>query len=308
MAYQFIHVEGYARTAGRGKTGGHNLASIAAEAERRPGACPHVTDPQPPRVLFGVAPSKAAEGAALWADQAKDARGHKLRRDGLCMLGGVISVPEGFHGWPKYREAAVKWLKQEYGPALVSVVEHVDEGHPHVHFYAVPWQSDRFDSIHPGLRAAAAADPDRGRRNRPPAEKEAGRKASRLAFMDAMRDFQDRFYRGVGALYGMARLGPKRRRLTRAEWRAEEQQRNELAAVMAQTDKTLDEIQKERQALAAFAAGLPKLPGIFKGKSATQINQAYAALPEALALAEAREEGHRATQTRQDGKSHGKSR
>jgi hypothetical protein len=316
MAYQFIHVEGYARSAGRGKTGGHTLASIVAEAERRPGACPHVVDPQPARVVYGKTPAVAAEAAALWAETSKDARGHKLRRDGLCMLGGVVSVPEGFEGWPKYRKAAVAWLKEEYGPALLSVVEHTDEGHPHLHFYAVPWQSDRFDAIHPGLRAAAAADPDRGRRTRPAAEKEAGRKNARLAFTEAMRAFQDRFYRGVGAIHGMARLGPKRRRLTRAAWRAEEQQRKELAAVMAQTDKTLEKVVQERAAVERISAEYPA------AKLARLVGSALQGVPKekladfwksveglgASLRAQTATEARQGTQTRPDGKSHGKGR
>jgi len=308
MAYQFIHVEGYARSAGKGKTGGHTVGAIIAEAERRPDACPHVASPKPPTLLYGVPPSRVAEAATLWAESAKDSRGHKLRKDGLCMLGGVVSVPAGFEDWPGFRTRTVEWLRKEYGDQLVSVVEHTDEAHPHLHFYAVPWQSDRFDSVHPGLRASAEADPDRGRRNRTPAEKEAGRKAARLAFSEAMRSFQDRFFRGVGAVHGMARIGPKRRRLSRAEWRAEEQQRKAQAALVAQADQSLKQVREERQAFEAFEAGRPKLPGIFRGKSAAQIDQIWAALPDALALAEAREAGRRATQARPDGKSHGKGR
>jgi len=40
-----------------------------------------------------------------------------------------------------------------------------------------------------------------------------------------MRRFQDRFYSSVAINHGLARLGPKRRRLSRAEWNAENLQR-----------------------------------------------------------------------------------
>ena len=47
--------------------------------------------------------------------------------------------------WPRFREATVAWLKQQYGERLRSVVEHTDEAHPHLHFYAVPLPGERFE-------------------------------------------------------------------------------------------------------------------------------------------------------------------
>lgn len=37
MGYQFLHVESYAREAGKSKAGGHSIRSIIAEATREPG-------------------------------------------------------------------------------------------------------------------------------------------------------------------------------------------------------------------------------------------------------------------------------
>lgn len=207
------------------------MASILAEVERTPGACPHIAEPQPPTLLYGVTPSEAGKEAQAWAEQATDSRGHKLRKDGLCILGGVISLPAGMADrWGKYKADCLKWLKREYGDRLRSVVEHTDEAHPHLHFYAVPRVGERFAVVDPARAAADAADPDRGKRGRDKAEAKVGRKAARLAYIAAKRGWQDRLYESVSRRYGLARIGPARRRLTRGEWQAEKAAGRAVAA------------------------------------------------------------------------------
>lgn len=322
MAYQFIHVEGYGRAAGKGKSGGHTVASILAEAERREGDCPHVQEPKPPVVLDGLDPAGVAALATKLADKAKDARGHKLRKDALCLLGGVVSVPAGFDRWDEYKRDVVAWLNTRYGSSLVSVIEHTDEAHPHLHFYAVPLPGRRFDTLHPGLAAAAAADPRRGDRKRSPEEKEAGRKAGRVAYAQAMREFQDSFFQGVGRKYTLARLGPKKRRLTRAEWRAEEAARaadarlkEDLKAKESKAQAVQDAARKEREKLAVERERLElirrELPDLYmqlEGLSSESLTKFKAETGKLLEALRTHEEGHRATQRRPDGKSHGNSR
>jgi hypothetical protein len=226
MAYQFIHFEGYGRTAGKDKAGAHTVASIAAEAERAKGACPHVATPEAPTPLYGCSPSEAAALAAAWADSAKDARGHQLRKDALCLLGGVVSLPPGTpkEEWVSYRNDTLKWLKKEYHKRLASVIEHTDEAAPHLHFYAVPLPQDtRFDVLHPGIRASSAANPTRGKRDLSDNEKKKDRKAAKIAYAEAMRRFQDQFFAAVSKKHGLVRIGPRKRRLTRTEWHAEQQ-------------------------------------------------------------------------------------
>ncbi|MET7015165.1 hypothetical protein [Uliginosibacterium flavum] len=152
---QFIHLEVYARVAGSTKKGGHNLDSIVAEAERHPSACLHVTKPRPPSLLYGFMPSKAAEKASAWAEHAFDSRGRRLRRDGLCLLAGVISLEQQrIEDWPAFRQATLKWLIDFFGDRLVSVIEHTDEENPHIHFYCVAHARERFECLHPGRKAA----------------------------------------------------------------------------------------------------------------------------------------------------------
>lgn len=221
MAYQFLHVEGYARQGSQqGKTPRKwSAREIAAEAMREPDACPHVEQPQPPTVLHGCTPAEAAKQAEDWANTASDAQGRRLRRDGLCLLAGVVSLPsDRAADWPQYRAATVAWLREQYGERLRSVVEHTDEAHPHLHFYAVPLPGERFEVLHPGRLAAAKK-----------AQQGAKKGAQNAAYKAAMVGWQDDFAAAVAANFGLARLGPGRRRLTRKAWQAEQAQARALA-------------------------------------------------------------------------------
>ncbi|SUX54604.1 plasmid recombination protein [Chromobacterium vaccinii] len=229
--YQFFHIESYSRHGAVQKRQGRDgkistvrkwsIWDIAEEAERTRGHCDHVDDPQPPRILYGCCPWDAANLAAEWASQAQDEKGRKLRKDGLCLLAGVASLPASrMSDWEGFRTATIEWLKNEYRERLVSVIEHLDEAHPHLHFYAVPNSEDRFDDLHAGRKAAAQV-------------KKLGKKKGEQnsAYCSAMRDLQDRFYTEVGIRQGLARTGPGRRRATRFEWRVE--QRTNMAIAKA---------------------------------------------------------------------------
>jgi len=221
MGYQFLHIEGYARKGSQqiGKARKWSAAEVAAEAMRDPHACPHVLSPRPPNVLHGCSPREAVQIAEKWAESSKDAMGRKLRSDGLVLAAGVISLPnEQQQDWPRFREAAVHWLKQQYGERLRSVIEHIDEAHPHLHFYAVPLAGERFEAIQKGRQAsfdAKAMGKPKGAQNE--------------SYKAAMRLWQDDFSKSVAANFGLARLGPAKRRLTRGQWQAEQKQAKSLA-------------------------------------------------------------------------------
>lgn len=231
MGYQFIHLDGYARHGSQQtkklKNGTTETSrkwsaqEIAAEAMRDIDACPHVADPKPPVRLYGCSPREAVQQAEAWADEATDGKGRKLRKDGLCLAAGVISLPAEMEAdWPRFREAALQWLKKQYGVRLLSVVEHTDEEHPHLHFYAVPLKGERFEVLHRG-RSAAAKKASEG----------APKGAQNAAYREAMREWQDEFSNAVALDFGLARLGPKRRRLTRGQWKSEKVQAKALAGV-----------------------------------------------------------------------------
>lgn len=225
MGYQFIHVSSYGRSAGKGKEGGHCVRSILAEAGREEGAHPHVEAPQPPTVLHGLSLAEVEAEASAWAEGAKDARGHRLRKDGLCLLAGVISAPDDMsaESWEALKVDAVDWLGRD--GRLLSVIEHHDESHRHIHFFKTPAEGARFDSIHPG-RAAAAAAKARGE----------AKGDQNKAYKEAMRGFQSDFFTQVGAKHGLTRIGPAKRRLTRSGWVAEQTAAKAMAEARKQAE------------------------------------------------------------------------
>lgn len=242
MAYQFIHIEAYARVAGAGKAGGRNVGNVLAEADRKPGNCPHI-DPEKladpalaPARIYGLKLDKVEAEANAWAEQAKDAQGRNLRKDGHCLIGGVVSLPNDTspNDWQRFKNDAVKWLKNEYGERLRSVIEHKDESHPHLHFYAVPEHGKGFASLHPGQQAARAAKAKglkKGEQNE--------------AYKNAMREWQDKFSRDVGQHHGLARIGPGQRRLTREEWKQEQKQAKSLQQAKSRAKNVLKQAEKQ---------------------------------------------------------------
>lgn len=250
MSYQFIHVEGYGRKASSVSNGknGQTVRSIVAEAERRSGACPHVKEVRKPNLLYGIAPSKVADLAEHRATKATDSRGRKLRKDALIMLAGVVSYPASYKeamedeeikaDFIRWKNATVDFLKKEYGDELKSIVMHTDESHLHVHFFCVEGlkrytskkgdELIRFgiDDIHPGRKARAKVTREGG-----------PRKEQALAYTDAMRDFQDSFFNTVSKFFGHVRLGPQRRRLSRAEYNREKAQASALKLVFNEAKK-----------------------------------------------------------------------
>lgn len=225
--YQFVHVESYSRSTPKrassinkktgkvssAKSSGHCVSYIVNEAIREVNSIPHVKNPLPPEYLFGE-PLEALETTCNeWASSLKDARGHAMRKDALCLAAGIVSAPKDItpEAWDAFQRDSVQWLKDKYGPALRTVIAHHDESHPHLHFYAVPEPGQRFESIHQGRQAAAQVKAEGGLKG-----------LQNQAYKAAMRGFQDEFYERVGIEHGFTRIGPAKRRLTREEWKLEQ--------------------------------------------------------------------------------------
>lgn len=261
MGYQFIHIESYARVAGKGKEGGNDLSSVAGEADRLSGNCDHVTNPQPPKILYGVSATKVAKMAAEWAENSKDSTGKRLRKDGLCLVAGVISAPDDMSDkdWQALKKASYKWLKEKHGDRLKSIIEHTDEPFRHIHFYVIPRPGERFEDIHQGKKAAAEVkkivvktdDKD------DPEYKKNKKGAQNDAYKAAMEAFQTEFYHQVAMKNGLTRLGPGRRRLTRKAWNEEQRQANFLRDAQRQ-----HEAARKKGYKAGYAAGQQELETI----------------------------------------------
>lgn len=227
-SYQFIHVDSYGREGSTQTktsmdkhgakvtttTKSRSASDILNEQWRVDGACPHIENPRKPGLLYGVEPAEVLPIMNQWADQAKDAQGRKLRKDGHCILIGVASLPRSMEdNFPEFAEDTLIWLKEKYGDRLKSVVVHDDEAHPHLHFSVVPNIGEKFEDIHDGFKASKKAKTD-------------GKLKSdqNYAYKEAMRNYQDEFSKNVAMAHGLTRIGPGRRRLTRSQWHAEKKQ------------------------------------------------------------------------------------
>jgi hypothetical protein len=238
MSYQFHHKDPYGRRAGKGAKSSFNAQDIADEAERKPSACRHVREPKPPTLLFGVMPSDAVKKSYEWAAKAKDKIGRKLRPDGLCIVAGMVSVPDGFDRWDDYKKAVIADLLAQHGDRLLSVVEHTDEAYPHMHYYMVPRAGERLEILHEGLAARNALRD---------AKKPTGEQ--NIAYREAMEKFQTDFHEQVSSKFGLLRDGPKRERLSTPEWRVAKAAAKRDAAMMRET-----EVQCQAMTLAALEA------------------------------------------------------
>lgn len=269
MAYQFIHIEAYAREIKKGLTG-RTVREIIAEAKREPGNCPHIdidkkSNPAlAPVRIYGLNLDKVEEEVHRWAENSKDGGGQKLRKNGNCLLAGVVSLPDDTleKDWQSFKNSAVNWLKKEYGKCLRSVIEHKDEAHKHLHFYCIPEAGKQFSSIHKGIEARTKAR-----------QEKLSSKEQNLAYCEAMREFQDKFSIEVGQHHGLTRLGPGRRRLTRAQWQQEQAQARALKQaksrakkVLKQAEKQAEEITQQAEEKAQKTAGFgASVGGFFDG-------------------------------------------
>jgi septin family protein len=259
--FQFAHVDWSARVGAKKKkthknngnetrSRGWSAREIADEAERIDGACDHIENPLPPGLIYGVMPHKAVDKAEIWAESQSDMYQKKTKKgiveikrayraDAPIMSNGIISLPrERENEWQTFRDASLRWLKNHYRERLLSVVEHLDERHPHLHFYVVPLPGEDFSAVHEGYNARQKS------RNK-------GEKAGETitAYKEAMKVWQNDFYNAVASKFELARLGPRRERKDREKALADRAQReleekqhelSEKQKKLAETQETID--------------------------------------------------------------------
>lgn len=252
--YQFVHVNAYAQKVStktkerkEGDDKPRSVQDIVNEALRVEGYySPLITNPKPPIHLYGTPVEQMPEIVADWAKQTKDPKGRKTRADAKGLLAGVFSVKEGTppEVWEQVKADGIAWAKLKYGERLKCVIEHIDEEHPHCHFFVVPLPGEEFESVHEGIAAKKAA-----------LSEGLPTKQANVEYRNAMKGFCDGYYEEVGAPNGMLRLGPGRRRLPRAAYFAEIQQ---AEAIKDQFRKAIEvkqnsEIEAEMKILGAEA-------------------------------------------------------
>lgn len=271
MAYQFIHLESWSR---KPDDKGRSTDFIFDEASRKPIASVHVAEPKPPTLIYGVGVDEVRQmhNEAAAAAMTPGARG-KLRKIASTQktLHTVVAshpytVDEVRADQKKAKEVrdwerrTVAWLKEQYGPALKSVVRHTDEKQWHIHSYVLPTHDPelRAGLYHPGVVAKKAVKAA-GRRDGE--DGKALNKRADVAYKTAMRDWQDSYHETVAVPCGLTRLGPARRRLTREEWKAERAQARALQnavdraeAVKRQGQAYIDRTNAEATAVKAEVA------------------------------------------------------
>jgi hypothetical protein len=114
-----------------------------------------------------------------------------------------------------------------------------------MHLFIVPEPEKKFLDYHPGLAAKRAVDLHT--RKSTPEESKAFLKAGNLAYIEAMRDFQDVMHREVFAPLGLDRYGPRKERLSRQEQKIATEKRAALK-------KEADTVAQDRAALKKEAA------------------------------------------------------
>jgi len=150
----------------------------------------------------------------------------------------------------------VAWVQERYGDQLKTAFAHTDEKYPHLHFWLLPNDpSGDATCLHPGKVAKRETVTRLKAEGTPPRE---AVKAGNRALKDTMRDWIDDYHRTVGAPLGMRRDGPKRRRLSRSQYMAEQAMLNHQrqlevdrvrleaeVAVLEDTTATLVALQRE---------------------------------------------------------------
>jgi hypothetical protein len=257
MAFQFLHIDTVARAVPKKATTKRwSLRDVLAEAGREPAACAHIAAPRPPRRLFGIALPEVERFTLRQAEQARDAKGRKLRKDAPVIIAGVLSYPvavadmdECVHAdYAAWEKRSLRWLSARFGDTLASVVRHDDETYLHLHFFVVPHLTTAkgfdFEAVHPGIAARET-------------EKRAGKSAKEAnrAYCEAMRGLQDDFHTHVGLFHGHLREGPRRRRLSRGAYLAEKRDAARRAETMTKAESRLSELEAYKLA----AAGADKL-------------------------------------------------
>jgi len=131
----------------------------------------------------------------------------------------VEDSPDELLRFRKWGDLTLAWVRDQYGDQLKAAFVHLDERYPHLHLWLLPDNSDADATVlHPGKNAKRDTEARLKSGGVPPREAVA---AGNRALKSAMRTWIDDYHRQVGAPLGMHRDGPKRRRLSRAQWRAE---------------------------------------------------------------------------------------
>ncbi len=287
QGYQYGRVESYSRKGGQQKKRANGdrawtVDEVIAEAERKPGSCSHVEEPDPdPLIIPGSCKNfdelRQAHNDACKVKQQvpytipktgkKSVRTKALRVDKHTLYSSVISLPIlSADAWamPDLMNECMELFQQvvrfetdrleEAGGQFAMAVVHRDEAHMHIHVYGVDPVRGEITGLHPGK--AAVDNIRRGAGWKKDNVAEQGR-----AYCDAMRQWQDDIYNSVFRDAGLMRYGPKRFRLPRAEYLQQMAAHEQLAVTrrdLPEARKTIDEAHSLQESIEAKRQELEK--------------------------------------------------
>lgn len=232
---QFIHIETYGKKSAKKaerKNLNHNsdvrqttVSGIMAEARRDVGFTSHIDEPHAPALLWGSPLQEVEQMAEDYYNNTytvdKNGKQKRLRSDASIILAGVISIDRKDEEiWHDYKKDAFKFLREKYGDKLKSVIEHVDEAHPHIHFYVLEDIGGKLNDLHDGKKAVANLTKEE-------------KKNQQFHYTKAMTEFQDSFYEKVSKKYGLDRIGEKpRKRVSRNEYLKQQKERENANLIL----------------------------------------------------------------------------
>ena len=253
--YQFAHIENWSRTraagslhhqSGKRRNGATawTVEEVLAEAERLEGHRFHLAPDGPSLEIVAGAASSFDELRELHerASSVRESfpytdpktgkrktRKRKVAGNARTLHTCVFSLPvlsKDAHADPKLEEKCRSVLLQAVeherrrveslgGTAALSVF-HWDEKNVHVHFFALDLERGRVKQLHPGQRAKQGFLDDPANAG---LDGNALGKGANRAYCDALRRWQSDLHAEVFRDAGLMRVGPGRKRLTRAEYR-----------------------------------------------------------------------------------------
>lgn len=207
--------------------------------------------PQPPRILHGPEPKdlwawyeahkrRAAENTMPYVVK-KTGRISRRKQDVRIptVLAEVMSYPgppdDQDATYVEWRRLCVARLRRIHGELLVSVLEHTDEVHGHLHALVAHPDGSPVRALHPGHRAADRIKAEGGTF-----------KEQQASYRAGLQDFQSDFYSLVGFPAGLSRLSasPKARvsyQQAQANRQAEREYADRVKVVLEQEKKFQDE-------------------------------------------------------------------
>ncbi|MBY2975522.1 plasmid recombination protein [Rhizobium leguminosarum] len=262
--FQFAHIENFSR---KGDKRGRTVGFVLGEARRDAAASLHVSSPRPPELVWGASLDEVErEHDARAVSARKAVAGGKERavgREQHTLLTVVVSHPytvAEVEADPakraeveRWEDLNVRWLRDQFGADLRTVVRHTDEKYWHLHGYGVPGDPEmRAWMSHPGQvakREVVAAGPAEGE------DDKAMHRRSDRAYKGAMRDWQNAYFESVGVPAGLTRIGPGRRRLPRAEWHQERDQAQALRLAQEKADALRATVQQQAREFVSKTKG-----------------------------------------------------